>query len=142
MENIKISVLDSFTEYPGLRHNSISEDSGEQFYHSVLNASFADAYKMKCKLEIDLDNTAGYAPSFVDESFGNLVYDFSLHEVKKRLIIKSEQEPSWIEMITNETYLQWEQRRLDKDSPKKTADHEPWYKLVNGTLKADRWIQS
>lgn len=142
MENIKISVLESFTEYPGLRHNSISEDSGEQFYHIVLNSIFANAYSKNCKLEIDLDNTAGYAPSFIDESFGNLVYDFSLVEVQKRLIIKSEQEPSWKDMITNETYTQWEQRRIDNDRPKKTANHEPWYRLIKGTLKAERWIQA
>ena len=34
METINIK---DFSEYPGLRHCSISDDSGEEFYHKILN---------------------------------------------------------------------------------------------------------
>jgi hypothetical protein len=140
MENIKISVLDSFSELPGLRHCSISDYSGEEFYHTVLNPHFGDVIKKGKKLIVDLDNTAGYAPSFLDEAFGNLVYDFTYSEVNKRLDIISLQEPSWIEMLNEETFPQWEKRRQQDTEPKVTQKHEDWYKYINGELKKDVWL--
>ena len=61
---ITISVFSDFSEFPGLRHCAISENSGEEFYHNVLNKAFKEAYDNKTKLTINLDNTAGYASSF------------------------------------------------------------------------------
>jgi hypothetical protein len=134
-----ISVLDSFTEYPGLRHCSVSDDSGEEFYHTVLNSSFKQAIDKNEVLVVCLDGTAGYAPSFLDEAFGNLVYDFSLSEVKEKIEIVSEEEPSWIEMIFNETFMQWEQRRIRKETPKITGEHPAWYRLNDGKLELGTW---
>jgi hypothetical protein len=125
-----ISVKD-FTEYPGLRHCSISDDSGEEFYHKKLNESFKNAIENGEDLTINLDHTAGYAPSFLDEAFGNLVYDFGLEQVSKRLHIISEQEPDLKDMIINESFIQWEERRVNDDEPKKTEKHNDWFRLVN-----------
>ena len=69
-----ISVLENFSEFPTLRYCNISDNSGEEFYHKVLNKEFKVAYEKKEKLIVNLDYTAGYAPSFLDESFGNLVF--------------------------------------------------------------------
>ncbi len=127
MEEI-IKVKD-FTEYPGLRHCSISDDSGEDFYHEVLNEKFKEAYENNSKIVVNLDFTAGYAPSFLDEAFGNLVYDFGVDNVRKIVEIISEQEPDLKKMLFEETYPQWEERRNSKDKPKKTDSHKAWFRL-------------
>lgn len=132
MENV-INIKD-FTEYPGLRHCSISEDSGEEFYHKILNKRFKDAFIKKEVLIVNLDNTAGYAPSFLDEAFGNLIYDFGIENVKKYLQIISEQEPDLKDMILNETYPQWQERKDNDEKPKKTAKHDDWFRLVNDNI--------
>lgn len=134
-----ISVLESFSEFPALRHCNISDKSGEEFYHKVLNKEFTEVYKKNDKLTVNIDATAGYASSFLDEAFGNLVYDFTLDVVKLKIEIVSDQEPHWKEMIINQTYPQWEARRKNKQVPKVTANHEPWYRLINNELKLEKW---
>lgn len=130
---ITINIKD-FSEYPGLRHCSISDDSGEEFYHKTLNKEFKNCFEQGGKLKINLDFTAGYAPSFLDEAFGNLVYDFDLKNVKENVIIISDQEPDLKDMILNETYPQWQERREKEDKPKKTAKHEPWHRLADSKI--------
>lgn len=136
-----ISVLENFSEFPALRHCNISDESGEKFYHQVLNGEFKEAYEKNDKLTVNLDATAGYASSFLDEAFGNLVYDFTLEVVKSKIEIISEQEPHWKEMIVNQTYPQWETRRKSKQAPKVTAEHPAWYRLINNELKLEIWEQ-
>ncbi|MBP1631319.1 MAG: hypothetical protein H6Q15_2212 [Bacteroidetes bacterium] len=129
--SINIFVHTDFSVYPGLRHVSMSQSSGEEFYHKILNGKFYEAYSKGEMLVLNLDNTGGYPPSFIDESIGNLVYDFSLAKVKEHLTIISEQEPSWLDYLNSHTYPLWEQRRIEKSIPKKTISHEPWYQLNN-----------
>lgn len=135
----KIKVLD-FDEFPGLRHCSISENSGEAYYHKVLNAAFKNAYENNEKLVVNLDGTDAYASSFLDEAFGNLIYDFTLAHVKRLIEIISKDEPHWIIMLEEKTYPQWEKRRVSGDKPVVTAKHEAWYRLVNGKLIKDIWM--
>ncbi len=134
-----ISVLNEFTDSPGLRHCSISDKSGEEFYHSILNKAFAEAWKNGEKLTLMLDYTSGYASSFLDEALGNLVYDFSLVVIKENVIIISDQEPHWKKMIEEKTYPQWEERREKGDRPKSTTQHSPWFRLVNNQLIENVW---
>lgn len=136
-----ISVLEDFSEFPALRHCNISDESGEKFYHNVLNKAFKEAYEKNEKLTVNLDATAGYASSFLDEAFGNLVYDFTLEVVKSKIEIISEQEPHWKDMIINQTYPQWETRRKNKQQPIVTTKHEAWYRLIDNELKLDIWEQ-
>ena len=138
---ITISVFSDFSEFPGLRHCAISENSEEEFYHNVLNKAFKEAYDNKTKLTINLDNTAGYASSFLDEAFGNLIFDFTLENVKKTVEIISEQEPYWKEMIESKTYPEWESRRKKGERPKITIDHLPWYRLQNNKIVCEIWEQ-
>lgn len=135
--NIKIATI--FSEYPGLRHCTISEKSGEQFYHDILNEKFYESLLSKQKLSVDLDNTAGFASSFLDEAFGNLVFDFTLEKVKKNIEIISTQEPHWKEMIMDRTFIQWEQRRLNQKNPVVTKLHNPWYRLINNEFEKKVW---
>lgn len=136
---MEISVLKNFSEFPGLRHCDISDLSGEEFYHKVLNSAAKEAYLKKEQLTINLDNTAGYASSFLDEAFGNLVYDFTLDVVKSMIKIVSEEEPHWKEMIEQQTFVQWEKRRVEGKKPKITTDHGEWYRLENNQLKSKIW---
>lgn len=136
---IAISVLENFSEFPGLRHCNISDNSGEEFYHKVLNIVFKGVYENGDKLSVNLDKTDGYASSFLDEAFGNLVYDFSLDVVKKSIEIISNEEPHWKEMIENQTFIQWERRRKNSERPLVTKEHEAWFRLVDNELKAEIW---
>jgi hypothetical protein len=106
MEELKIKVLD-FTEYPGPRYIDQGEESGEQFYYDIIKPNFEECISSDKYLVVDLDDTAGYASSFLDECFGNLVYDFNYDEIIKRLKIISFQEPDWEEVIFEETLPEW-----------------------------------
>jgi len=132
--------MKEFSEYPKLRYSSLSENSAEKFYHDFLNERFAEAFLVNLKLEVDIDNTAGYTSSFLDEAFGNLVFDYSFDVVNTNLIVISNDEPYWLDMIKNETFPEWEKRRKDKKPPQKTTPHPAWYRLVNNKLEKKIWI--
>ena len=131
--------ITDFTEYPGPRYCNQGEKSGEDFYITTLNPAFAAAVKSKFPLTIILDGTAGYASSFLDEAFGNLVYDFTLGIVKDNIKIVSEEEPDWREMIFNETLPEWEGRRIREDPPKSTIIHDAWYRWSDNKLIKKVW---
>lgn len=133
-----IKVVD-FTEYPGPRYCDQGKSSGEEFYHSVLNSQFAESLKKGSNLAVDLDGTAGYASSFLDEAFGNLIYDFTLEQVKNHLKIISTEEKDWITMISEMVFPDWEERRNTEKKPKKTGEHPAWYRFVNGKLESKKW---
>ena len=118
-----------------------SSHSGEDFYHQKLNGWFAEAVRNNEEITIILDGGEdGYGPSFLDESFGNLVYDFSLDVVRRLLRVDSSVDPEWGESLEEETYPIWEQNRINVVDPEKTVEHEPWYRLVGSELKKDVWI--
>jgi hypothetical protein len=139
-QGLKLRVS-AFSPYPGPRYSSQGDSSGEDFYHLQLNEEFANAFKSKQKLTIDLDGTAGYASSFLDEAFGNLVFDFGIKNVSDWLLIESTQEPDWIEMINMRVLPDWETRRKEQQIPKKTVMHLPWYGICEGELEKKIWIQ-
>jgi hypothetical protein len=109
MEELKIKVLE-YSEYPGPRYIEQGEDSGEGFYYKIIKPKFQECISTDKILVVDLDDTAGYASSFLDECFGNLVYDFEFEEIKKRLKIISFQEPDWVEVIFEETLPEWHKK--------------------------------
>ncbi len=128
---MSVLYVSKYTEFPGLRHCSISDFSGEDYYHNILNEAFFLATQNKEILTINLDNTAGFAPSFLDETFGNLIYDFGIDLVQKNIKLISEDEPYLINLIKNETFIQWEERRKKNITPKKTEDHKSWHRYDN-----------
>lgn len=130
-----------YSPLTGLRYCNRSDHSGEDFYHQKLNGWFKEAYETKEQMRIVLDGGEdGYGPSFLDESFGNLVYDFSLEEVNKWLVIDSEVDPDWQDAIEKETFPIWEELRIKGTQPEKTEDHEAWYKLVDGKMEQKVWV--
>lgn len=134
-------IRDSFGDVTGLRHNSISDKSGEDFYHEYLNAAFKECYERNEVLTVDLDGNKGYSPSFIDEAFGNLVFDYKVENVEKLLKIKSDDFKFWETSVKTATYPLWELRRKRNDEPKKTILHNPWWKINNnGVLEQKIWI--
>ena len=133
-------IIANYSEYPGPRYCSQGDSSGEEFYHSVLNTAFADVISTKKKLEVILDGTAGFASSFLDEAFGNLIFDFSLEVVRQNIIIISKQEPDWVKMIYDEVFIDWEKRRIDNINPKKTKVHSEWVRKMDGKLIKNVWL--
>lgn len=140
-QNLIIIIAD-YSNSPGPRYCYQGDDSGEDYYHKVLNNKFKIALESKKNLEINLDGPDGYASSFLDEAFGNLVFDFGLDNIKKYIKVISTEEPEWIDMLENETYLQWEQRRKNNQGPKKTIEHEAWwrYNFSNNSIEKGVWI--
>jgi hypothetical protein len=137
---IQFKIKDDYNEYTGPRYCNQGSASGEDFYHNHLNKIFTNAYQEGKILEINLDDTAGYLSSFLDEAFGNLIFDFSLDVVKPRIKIISTQEPDWVDMIFNEVFKDWENRRLNNNNPKKTEHHNEWFRLINKQLIKKIWI--
>lgn len=125
----------------GLRYCNRSDHSGEDFYHKKLNTWFADAFLNEEIINVVLDGGEdGYGPSFLDEAFGNLVYDFTLEVVSRWLQIDSSGDSEWGEGIKNETFPAWEENRKKNVAPVKTEEHDAWFKLINGKLESKVWI--
>lgn len=140
MERNSQLLIRDYTEYPGPRYIEQGESSGEDFYHSQLNDAFAKAIEQNKVLEVILDGTAGFASSFLDEAFGNLVFDFTRKIVERNLIITSKEEPDWKDMISNDVFSDWEIRRIDQKVPKKTKTHGAWYRWENDKLEKNVWL--
>lgn len=117
MEEIILKVVD-FTEYPDVRYIEHDEFSGELFYLNYVKPYFKKAVKENKILVVDLDNTAGYASSFLDEAFGNLVYDFDFDDIRIHLKIISLQEPDWINIIQDDIIVKWKEKK-DRNLPRK-----------------------
>lgn len=105
---ITIRVLD-FTEFPGPRHETIGEFSGERFRDEVLLKAIEEhGVDM---IRVDLDGTAGYGSSFLEEAFGGLVRKGinwqSVTALCDRMI--SEEDPSLIDEI--KSYVEEEGQR-------------------------------
>ena len=130
---MKINII-NFSEYPGPRYKSQGNSSGEEFYIKVLNPAFAECYRNKEILEVYLDGTAGYPSSFLDEAFGELVYDFSLEVVKRFLKIKTDRYLRHESMILKETFPQWENKRIKKSKVKTTICNSSVFVLENGSI--------
>lgn len=68
-----INVASDFSRTPGPRHAHEGKFSGEQFRKDVLRPRFDEAVGAGSRLRVELDGTAGYARSFLEEAFGGLV---------------------------------------------------------------------
>lgn len=140
-QKLTIKVMD-FSISPGPRYTNQGDDSGESYYHEILNEAFANAVSQKNTLVVDLDGPDGYASSFLDEAFGNLVYDFGMTMVQQFLEVKSEEEPEWIDMLESDTYIKWEKRRKNSQIPKVTSEHKPWKRFNNDNIEEGIWNHS
>jgi len=88
----KIVVADDFSVTPGFRYESDGPNSGEEFRKKFLEPLFDDKDSDE-RILIDLDGAAGYATSFLEEIFGGLARKYGAEVCKRRLEIKSDEEP-------------------------------------------------
>lgn len=102
MGNISIKISKDFTDAPGSRYKSDGPNSGEEFYEKLLKPKFEEAKKESKKLFIDLDDSWGYASSFVSGAFGRLADEFGVKESLDILTFKSEDDPTLVEKIKDE----------------------------------------
>lgn len=113
------NVLD-FSQSPGPRYIEQGPSSGELFFDEALSHWFREALTQGRQLVVVLDGTDGYLTSFLDESFGRLVYYNGANTVKKHLKVISQVEPEWLKMLDEKTFVNWEKRRLAGEAPKIT----------------------
>ena len=92
MSEHTISVSSDFSETPGPRFSGQGDHSGESFRKRL-----ASALREYDRVIVNLDGTAGYASSFLDEAFGGLVRSegFTKEELKGKLSFISEEDESY-----------------------------------------------
>lgn len=128
MNSININVSE-FTKIAGGRYQKAKgKNSGETFYHEILNPKFTEAVRKETCVFLDFSKVLSFGPSFIDEAIGNLIYDFGIelvlkylkHNIKNQLIVK---------LLEDDTYNEWQNRRIIDKKPKKTVMHKAWYYL-------------
>jgi len=98
MENTRIVRVLDFAEIPGARYRTDGDNSAEEFFEDVVE-SIADEVLLESDLTllIDLDGTTGYPSSFVSELAELMSKKYrKAKKVKKRIVIKSDDDPSQI----------------------------------------------
>jgi hypothetical protein len=109
---MKLKISSEFARAPGPRHISEGKHSGELFRKKHLLPQLEKALESNVLLEVDLDGTAGYGTSFLEESFGGLIREdgYSYKDLKQTMRFKSIEEPALLDEI--DEYMQdAEQRR-------------------------------
>lgn len=73
MESIKLKISKEFGPTPGPRYKNEGDFSGEKFREDILSPLIKQAIREGKRLIVDLDGTAGYGTSFLEEAFGGLI---------------------------------------------------------------------
>lgn len=96
--NVTKTIIDigkDFSHYPTGRYETDSPFSGELFRTKLLVPALIN----KQQITIELDNTAGYGSSFLQEAFGGLVrIGYSSAQIKTAITLHSE-DPSLLDEI-------------------------------------------
>ncbi len=100
-DNKILKICKEFSSTPGPRYEQEGEYSGEAFRKKVLKPFIDSALLEKVGLVIDLDGTAGYGTSFLEEAFGGLIRadGFKFAVLDKTIIFISNEEPYLIDDI-------------------------------------------
>lgn len=98
---IQIKIASAFSTCPGPRYIIEGDYSGQLFRETILKEAIKGAIEAKCKISVDLDGTAGYGTSFLEESFGGLIREdhIAYADIKRYLEIISKDEPNLIDDI-------------------------------------------
>jgi len=99
IDRLIINIAQEFALTPGARNIEEGSFSGEEFLKAKLLPKFELALKQGCSLLVDLDDTEGYATSFLEEAFGGLARKYGSDKVLKILEFKSDDEPLLIDEI-------------------------------------------
>lgn len=100
MDKIIIKLSDDYTKTPGVREEIEGDFPGEEFLEKILSPRFKQALAEKKKLFVDLDDTAGYATSFLESAFGGLAREYKDYKIiLDNLELKSDDDPFLIDDI-------------------------------------------
>jgi hypothetical protein len=101
MEHIELSVLRDFSRTPGPRFEWEGKHSVELFRKNILLPKLIEAQQAGKKLRVNLDGTAAYGTSFLEEAFGGLVRheEVSKEDTLQLIVYVSEEEDYLIEDI-------------------------------------------
>lgn len=99
---ITIKVAQDFSRIPGARFPEEGDFSGQDFRIKILSPQLRKAIDSHDTLRVILDGTAGLGTSFLEESFGGLIRNdgFSLQEIMDTIKFVSDEDPEYIEEIT------------------------------------------
>jgi len=116
MESVNIKIAKDFSDTPGPRYENEGKFSGEKFRKEVLEPTVRKALKEGKKIKVDLDHTAGYGTSFLEEAFGGLIRNDKIEykRLKESLELKSEEEEYLIDDINE--YLREAYDETEKNS--------------------------
>ena len=105
VNKLELIIARDFSKSPGPRDKEEGDFSGEQFREEVLLPKLHEAQSKGCVLLVDLDGTAGYGTSFLEEAFGGLIRNngLSLKVIKDIVRFKSGEEEYLIDDIM--TYM-------------------------------------
>lgn len=94
MNPIEIKISTDYSVTPGPRYMKEGDNSGEKFRKNIFLPALKKAINEKIKLIINLDGTAGYATSFLEETFGGLirVENMDYNQIIRTIEIVSEEE--------------------------------------------------
>src|SRR5436853_1016165 len=95
----RLSVARDFTDTPGPRSPDEGPYSGKEFLDKHLAPKFQSAMNQKGIVLVDLDDTEGFASSFLESAFGGLARQFGPAIVEKFLRINSDEEPYLIDEV-------------------------------------------
>lgn len=98
-KDIYFSIANDFSKYPGPRFSKEGEFSAEELLDKHLINLFKNACDSNSKLIVDIDGTFGYATSFLEGAFGELVRRFNKEKVQNHILIQSKETPLFKEEI-------------------------------------------
>lgn len=95
MRHHLLSVARDFARTPGTRYRSQGRFSGEEFRELLVSW-----LRRHGSVEVDLDGTAGYGSSFLEEVFGgiirqSLLFGLTPEDIVSSIRIKSDEDPSY-----------------------------------------------
>jgi hypothetical protein len=99
MDKIVINIAVDFAYTPGPRTKAEGKFSAEEFLEKHLYPKFDQAIKENRIIQVILDGTAGFATSFLEGSFGELVRKRSKKEVLDHMEFISNDEPYLLDEI-------------------------------------------
>lgn len=96
----KFIVATEFSRTPSARTENEGKNPGEKL-RKILVPLLMECISQKEQLIVDLDGTAGYGTSFLEEVFGGLIREekFKYQDLKDYLDFISEEEPDLIDEI-------------------------------------------
>ncbi len=98
---IEIFISKDFSTTPGGRYIKEGPYSGEEFRENILYPKYLEATEAKKKLSVNLDGCFGFAPSFLEESFGGLARKLNNNKILNDIELVCNDEPGVVDRIKN-----------------------------------------